>query len=344
MTMTLSPRRILASAGLALVLASPLAAQPYDYARADSVSRAAPAAAAESVESLGAYFRGALQTDRDRARAIYRWMTDNVAYDAELFFRGALFPPAQDAASVLRRRRGVCQGFSALYERVAEAAGLESVTVIGRAKALSRDRRRPFETQQHTWNAVRIDGEWALLDASWGAGDIVGSEFVRRPRDFYFDTPPEKMIWSHRADAGDFQMLDAPLSMREFERLPFTHRDFWELGWDAQMVFDAVRQPGFPGFAGIFTAPGHRVRIEQAPLVSHLAAGEAQTFRLHAPGADSVVVAGGAWQPLQRDGDVFSGTAALQGERMVVMISYPDLPQSVVVLEYANAADAGRRR
>lgn len=328
----------------ALAAAAPAAGQaPYDYARADSVALAVPQGAARDVATLAAHFRAALPGERDRARAIYRWMVENVAYDAELFFSGAIFPPAQDAESVLRRRRGVCEGFSALFAGLATQAGLQAAIVMGNAKAFDPD--RPYRTQKHTWNAVRLEGEWRLLDASWGAGDILGREFVRRPRDFFFDTPPAKLIWSHRPDDERWQLLDRPLSAREFERLPFTHRDFWELGFPAELVFGAVAAEGFSGFAGVFTAPGHRVEILEAPLNGRLVAGQEHTFRLRAPGADTVlVVSGERWQGLRREGDTFVGTASLSAAEMVVMIRYPDIPAGAIVLRYQGAAPANARR
>jgi transglutaminase/protease-like cytokinesis protein 3 len=33
----------------------------------------------------------------------------------------------------------------------------------------------PLSTPNHAWNAVRIDGNWYLLDATWDAG-VVGEK------------------------------------------------------------------------------------------------------------------------------------------------------------------------
>jgi hypothetical protein len=345
MKMPCALRRAPAALALcALAFASPAAAQVgHDYVRADSVALAVPREATRSVASLAAHLRAALPGERDRARAIYRWLVENVEYDAALFFSGAIFPPAQDAEAVLRRRRGVCEGFSALFAGLATQAGLQAVSILGVSKAF--DPRQPYRTQQHAWNAVRLDGTWRLVDASWGAGDIIGRDFVRRPRDFFFDTPPAKLIWSHLPQQSAWQLLERPLSRREFERLPFTHRDFWELGFPAELVFDAVRADGFSGFAGVFTAPGHRVEILEAPLNGRLAAGQEHTFRLRAPDADTIIVVSGtSWQGLRREGEFFVGTASLSAPEMVVMIRYPDNPAGAIVLRYQSAAPAGARR
>ncbi|HEX2205684.1 MAG TPA: transglutaminase domain-containing protein [Longimicrobium sp.] len=329
----------------ALMLAAPLGAQAHDYARADSVARAVPARAAASVQTLAAHFRGALPGERDRARALYRWLVENVAYDVDQFYNPPLLGKVYDAGTVLRRRKGVCAEFAILFERLAVGAGLEAVTVTGQAKAFSPNPRRPFLTQMHNWNAVKVDGEWIALDASWGAGDVMGRDFVRRPREFYFDPDPAKLIWSHWPAEPRWQLLERPLSQREFDRLPFTPRDFWDLGFRADAVAEAARRPGFRAFVGAFPAPGQPVEVLEAPLAFHLAPGEAHPFRLRAPGATEVVaVSGTAWHKLEPEGDTFGGTAALEAKDLVVMVRYPARPEGVVVLRYEEAGARGRGR
>lgn len=329
----------------ALALAAPVRAQAFDYARADSVALAVPPRAAANVSSLAAHLRSALPGERDRARALYRWLVENVAYDVDQFYNPPLLGKVYDAGTVLRRRKGVCAEFAILFETVARQAGLEAVTVTGQAKAFSPNPRRPFLTQTHNWNAVRVDGRWIALDASWGAGDVMGREFVRRPREFYFATDPAKLIWSHWPAESRWQLLERPLSQREFDRLPFTPRDFWDLGFSAGAVADAARQPGFRAFVGAFPAPGQPVEVLEAPLAFHLAPGEAHPFRLRAPGATEVIaVSGGAWQKLEPEGDTFRGTAALEAKEMVVMVRYPARPEGVVVLRYEEAGARGRGR
>jgi uncharacterized protein (TIGR03000 family) len=41
----------------------------------------------------------------------------------------------------------------------------------------------------HAWNAVKLDGEWHLVDATWGAGGIKDKQFVKKFKDYYFLAP-----------------------------------------------------------------------------------------------------------------------------------------------------------
>jgi hypothetical protein len=322
-------------------LVSPVHAQNASiYAAADSVALATPEAVTNQVATLGAHFRAALPGERDRARAIYRWMVENIAYDAALFFRGGgvLATNSQLPERVLRRRLGVCEGFSGLYTALAQAAGLEARSVVGDAKAYSTDPRRSFRIQQHAWNAVRVEGgEWLLLDASWGAGDIEGRQFVRRPRDFYFATPPEVLVWSHRGRSAADQLLEQPVSAAEFERMPFTHPGLWSLGFSPDQLRQAYQQPQWPGLVSAYGAPGLDITVVEAPLTANLPSGVPQRFSVRAGAATEVVVVSGTtWTRLERENDTFTGSASLTGPELVVMTRYPERPEGVVVLKYTQ--------
>ncbi|HEX8394553.1 MAG TPA: transglutaminase domain-containing protein, partial [Longimicrobium sp.] len=245
-----------ALAAAALLAAAPVSAQrpQPDYRLADSVALAAPSTAA-SVQEIAARVTAGLQTDRDKARAIYRWITHNIEYDAAAFYGSRLAVPVQTPPAVLRRKRAVCDGFAFLYMAMAHAAGLEAGVVEGFAKAATGDPRNPVSRQRHAWNVVRIDGAWQPVDASWGAGDVVGRGFVRRFRDFYFFPDPEKFIYSHMAADPVLQGLEHPVSVSEFDRMPTLQRDFWELGFTPADVRGASGQE----FVGVFPVARHPI-------------------------------------------------------------------------------------
>lgn len=328
----------------ALVVLAPRARaqDSFDYRAADSVALATPAANA-TPQALAVRLTAGLATDREKARALYRWITGNIEYDAGAFFGSRFAIPMQDPASVLRRKRAVCEGFSMLYLTMARAAGLEAVEVVGFAKAYSGNPRNPVTRQQHTWNAVRVDGQWHALDASWGAGDIVGERFVRRVRDFYFFTPPEKLIYSHMAQTPAMQLLPRPLSVAEFDRQAILQRDFWELGFAAADVRRAEQTSR--GFVGVFPVPQHPIQVAEAPLEGKLAPGAVHRFRVRAPGATEVfAITGTTWTPLPARGGEFAGEAALTGNDLVLLARYPENPAGAVFMRYESAAAARGRR
>ena len=114
-------------------------------------------------------------TETEKARIIYAWITQHITYDL-VAFNDAVYHdkyPDVSAEKVLRDRTTICSGYSNLYYALAEAMNLESAIVIGYAKGATPSMAR-FQDVNHSWNAVKIDNAWYLLDATWGAGSING--------------------------------------------------------------------------------------------------------------------------------------------------------------------------
>jgi hypothetical protein len=304
--------------------------------RPDSVALAIPEGVTHDLDALSHALTDGLSGDREKIRAIYRWVTENIAYDVEGMNRMDR-ETLQGPQVVLRRRRAVCDGFSMLLGTLALRAGLQAEFVAGHAKGLG------VEDGEggggHSWVAVKVDGAWALTDPTWGAGDIIDGHFVRRVRDFFFLTPPEKLIWTHLPRDSRWQLLPQRVSDGEFRRQPLLPRDFFELGFSPDAMHAAATAPGFTGFAGVFPVRDRTITVSEAPVVRDLAPGSEYTVSLQAPGADSVtVVSGTRWTPLARDGDRFSARfTPAAGDTPLVMVSYPGEAQPRVILQYATA-------
>lgn len=190
-----------------------------DYTRVDRHALRATRAAERSLDALAAYLAAGAQDEAETARAIFRWITDRIAYDAEAFFSGRYRNLAGDPATVLARRRAVCDGYAELFLALARRAGLEAVKVSGHAKGFGyRNGRAPAGPANHAWNAVRLRGRWHLLDATWGAGSL-DAEARRYRRGFephYFLTPPERFIYRHLPEEPRWQLLSRPLRAEAF--------------------------------------------------------------------------------------------------------------------------------
>ncbi len=192
----------------------------------DAHARAAPSAACTSTTSLAGYLTAPARSDREKARALFTWMALNINYDVSRFGQ------APDPSAVLAERRAVCAGYAALFEALAEAAELEAEIIHGHAKgtgpqaAISAD-----GLLTHDWNAVKIDGRWALLDCTWGAGRLnERMQFVKRFTDHYFLTPPELFIYDHLALEDRWQLLQRPVTKSEFLARAWVQSAFFEHG------------------------------------------------------------------------------------------------------------------
>ncbi|TXF90821.1 hypothetical protein FUA23_05110 [Neolewinella aurantiaca] len=218
----------LAFLGLLLFLCTSVSAQTIDWNRFAAVAEIK----ASTPEDLADKITSTFSTEQDIAAAIYYWMTQNVAYDTNLYgqvmgrknSKPKSYTPAevkeiyeQRVLNTLKRRKGVCEGYSRLYQRVANLAGLECEMVTGYARG---DVMVPGSMGiGHAWNAVKIDGEWQLLDCTWGAGAVNDKmKFVRNFRPSYFMTPPGSLGYNHFPQDSKWQLLEEPVSEEVYLR------------------------------------------------------------------------------------------------------------------------------
>ncbi len=208
--------------------------------------QAVPRIKSSSPDSLAHLLTFRYTTDREKASAIYSWICQNIRYNVDIYrplARRARFVPEpidttsewktadeMYAQKVLRRGVAVCEGYSRLFKTLCQLAGLEAVVLNGYVRT-NYDRAAERFRTNHTWNAVKIDSTWHLVDATWGAGYIgAGDEFVQHQNDFYFLTPPAEMIRDHYPEDLRWTLLPDPPSLAEFRKMPFKSKAFVKYG------------------------------------------------------------------------------------------------------------------
>lgn len=125
----------------------------------------------------------------------------------------------------LKRRHAFCDGYARLFKTLCDKAGIKSVVISGYA-------RTGFNTKQfhcnHKWNAVMIDGNWYLLDATWASGylSFSGNNFIHDFNENYFLTPPQYFIKDHYPAEIRWTLLPNPPTLSEFNHSPFKQPAF----------------------------------------------------------------------------------------------------------------------
>jgi hypothetical protein len=236
-------------------------APPDPDAAIDAHALSAPVEARRSVAALAAFLVAPARDERAKARAVFRWVTEFIAYAPQR----ASAPATLDSTpeSVLARGTAVCEGYSDLFTALARAAGLEAVSVAGYGKGSGYVAGEPVSgPANHAWNAVRIDGRWQLVDCTWGAGVVEGRAYVKRFNPFYFLTPSRAFSWLHLPLDPRWQLRDPPLSLAEFERLPLVRDPFFEYGLELVSHPSAIIRS---------STPRTTVRIVTPPDVALLA-------------------------------------------------------------------------
>ncbi len=277
-----------------------------EYAAIDRHARSAPPAAEASLECLAGYLTGPARNDRERARAIYTWLAANIAYDVGTSpFSGRSGTDVVE--STLRTRKAVCEGYAELFYELGERMGLTMKRIRGYSKGHTYYKGKRFDSFNHEWIGVRLDGGWRLIDPTWGAGMVKDGRVIKKFDPTYFLTPPDYFIFEHLPGGPQWQLLGETLDLKEFEALaypgPSGLRTFYRLGIPGRDLMREARQRGFTAFPKAHDYPGKRTEVRLAPLNGRLESGEAYAFSVESPTiSGAAVLNNGTWHDLTENG------------------------------------------
>ncbi|MDB5200503.1 MAG: hypothetical protein JWO92_2466 [Chitinophagaceae bacterium] len=180
-----------------------LKAQTYTDWQVDNIILKIPAHQTFSTKDIAEYVKQNFDNDRAKVRAIYTWVAWNIKYDTDSAGVINLGPdPDAKITAALRRRRGVCENYAAIFNDICLKSGLTTFVVDGYTK-----QNNSVDKTSHSWCAVFIDKNWLLCDPTWDEG--TGNTK-------YFLVEPAKMIETHMPFDPMWQLLNHPVSHRDF--------------------------------------------------------------------------------------------------------------------------------
>lgn len=216
---SLHMKKLIPALTLVAVLCSPAIAQ--DFSKIDEKARATPFPKNDDVAALATSLTTGLFTEKEKARAIYVWIAEHIRYDIKTFEDVqdrdfAKVAKRIEPAAVLKRQKGICEGYAALFGALCQSAGLTCLKVDGQTKSP----KGRVEATGHAWNLVRADGEWGLVDATWGAGDVdmEARKYTKRFQDYFFFAKPESLVADHFPADPLFQLLACPVGFDFFKK------------------------------------------------------------------------------------------------------------------------------
>jgi hypothetical protein len=153
--------------------------------------------------------------ETDQLRAAFIWVAENFDYDVENMYNIKYYTDTQDVIDeMLVRKKGVCMHFAYVFnEIIGNILGIKTHLISGYTKQDG-----VVYSVSHVWCACFADSAWHLIDPTWGAGytDLATYKYVKKLNDYYFKTPPEKLIQSHCPYDPLWQFLYYPVSANEF--------------------------------------------------------------------------------------------------------------------------------
>ena len=191
-----------------------------DFQTIDEHARQAPSSVTKEVEKLTQYLVKPAKNDTEKVRSFYVWIAENISYDVKAFvhYRPSRYQPVAPD-EVLKQRKAVCQGYADLFQEMCRLVNIPSRIVPGYSKGFGYQGNETFDHADHAWNAVRVDGQWHLLDVTWASGGINDQlKFVKNYQDRFFLTDPSVFIQDHMPLDPMWQLLGCPVSMSAFRQ------------------------------------------------------------------------------------------------------------------------------
>ncbi len=203
---------------------------------------------ASSPDTLTKKLTAFCKNEREKARAIFKWITGNIVYDTdgyhnvEKIYDGLWRPDISldDSAiqkdyhdrivqKVLKEKKAICDGYSRLFKSLCDNAGIKSVIITGFIR-WSSDPIGVATNREHAWNAVFIDNAWRLIDATWASGycNAGVTEFTKFYDDFFFFTDPIHFFNDHYPSDNRWSLMPVTPSLYQFYSFPFYYPTFYK--------------------------------------------------------------------------------------------------------------------
>ncbi|RTL60198.1 MAG: hypothetical protein EKK37_04985 [Sphingobacteriales bacterium] len=159
----------------------------------------------------------------DKVRAAFYWISENISYNYKAVNDRSY--RTKDITSLIQSGEALCSGYSNLMEYFCKKFGIECVTIDGTGRSLYSDVvLNPQKlSADHSWNAVKLNGEWRLIDATWGSGytDYTSGQYHKSRNEKYFLADPAFFIYKHLPLKPEWQLLDSSVSAAQFCNWPF---------------------------------------------------------------------------------------------------------------------------
>lgn len=208
-------------------------------------------------------------TPKEKARAIYKWICANIAYDTSYSI--------YTADECWDRRRGVCQAYCDLFYQLGTCVGLDVRRITGKTRDRETGR---LSSNGHMWLFVVTEGEntGILVDPTWGAGSVSGDKFERKADDMsWFDVDPYWLLFTHYPDDESYQLISGKISLQQFLKLPYVWPFLEAYGLNGKEIFERALEgkTDLPDFYEEGTAD---LLLREIPLTGELRIGSKYRF------------------------------------------------------------------
>lgn len=157
-----------------------------------------------SLESIAQYTKEHCATAPTKIRTLFNWVTTHIQYDTDsMYYYNWSKDRASVAATTLRRRKGVCENYAALFTELLVQAGISAWVVTGYTRASG-------AYSGHSWCAVKLGADWWLCDPTWEVGDNNYTKWLM--------VYPDDLLKTHMPFDPLWQLRYHPISHKAFRQ------------------------------------------------------------------------------------------------------------------------------
>lgn len=155
-------------------------------------------------------------SEEAKVKALFVWIANTISYDHELQnsrkLQKEIYTTEENVIKhVLKRKKALCGGYAFLFTELCTRLGIESKVIHGFSKKYTPGAYKNKQVD-HSWNAVKINGKWELLDINWAVSMKEGEKISM----YWYLTNPEHFIYSHFPADPKWTLLDRKVSREEF--------------------------------------------------------------------------------------------------------------------------------
>lgn len=215
-----------------------------DFQKADSIANAYKAENLNNLPILAYELTEKLDSEIEKFRAIYTWVSINFKNDHELYLlnkrKRAKFAKDSLALSewnrsfhakvfkkLLKDKSTICTGYAYLVSELANLAEIKCKMIDGYGRTVQSNIGGEG-VLNHTWNAVKLNGKWYLCDATWSSGTVFlesgKSDFVADFQDGYFLSEPELFAKNHFPLNEKWLLAENKITLNTFLNAPIVYK------------------------------------------------------------------------------------------------------------------------
>lgn len=221
---------------LFFILFLSISIQSQDFKKVDDLVSRYPKFS--KVEDLASKIAKDFASDEDKTRASFFWLTKNIRYNLKEYYnpnqRSYNFKYSTEeekeqklqalkdkiVADAFKTKTGVCEEYAQSFKKLCDLLDIESEVIKGNVRNVPQEIGNPEKETNHAWNAVKLNGNWIILDATWAAGYEYNGRWLKKFDNYFYNIPKDKIFKTHFPEDKIWVLRFGRITLNEFYKQP----------------------------------------------------------------------------------------------------------------------------